>query len=121
MGLEWLDLDPIVGLAKYETLIVERVGAFELGADGHGSWIRQGTPTKAGIQRGETIEVMSCDCGRVLFEAPGPGGADRVAKTVDEDLAVSWFAISPRRDVIQGLVRSAYPAALVVPNCADAI
>ncbi len=61
MGLEWLDLDPFVALAEDKALVAEIVGALELGTDFRGSWIRQGTPTKAKIERDETIEVMSCN------------------------------------------------------------
>lgn len=76
---------------------------------------------KAWIERGETVEVLSRDRRRVSFETLGTGGSNRVAKIVDEDLAISRLAISPRRHVVQRLVRSAYPAELVVPNCANPI
>lgn len=116
-----LHFDPLIAPTKDQALVVEFVGAVKLGDDVGGSGIGQAAPTQAWVGEIEAVEVLPGNRRRVLVEASGAGRSDRVAEVVDEDLAVARLAISPRGDVVQGLVGSAHPAMLGVPDRPDPV
>src|SRR5262245_42918639 len=111
----------MIASTKDDTLVAELVSVLKLGAYVGGGGIGQSTQTKARVEGSEPVKVLVRDSGCIFLDGLGQGRPDRVAEIVDEDFTVSGLLRSPWGNVIEGLIRSAQPAPLVVPDCTNSV